>query len=114
MADLVVNVSGRRFEVERCLLTIFPDSTLGRLACLNQKEFNYQRPAAVFESVLAYYQTGHLHLPVSVCPGSVQVRIGVLPVYIYRLYPDDHIKCETGCFMQNQYFLLFISKGACI
>ncbi|XP_046336388.2 potassium voltage-gated channel subfamily D member 1-like [Haliotis rufescens] len=72
---ITVNVSGRRFEIGRDVLSRFPDSTLGRLTSSTQKEVFYQRPTSVFKSVLGYHQTGHLHIPASMCLGAVQEEL---------------------------------------
>ncbi|XP_046381168.1 potassium voltage-gated channel subfamily C member 3-like [Haliotis rufescens] len=77
MADCIftVNVSGRRFEIGRDVLSRFPDSTLGRLTSSTKKEVFFQRPTSLFKSVLWYHQTGRLHLPASMCLGAVQEEL---------------------------------------
>ncbi|XP_046579640.1 potassium voltage-gated channel subfamily V member 1-like [Haliotis rubra] len=72
---ITVNVGGRRFEIGKDVLSRFPESTLGRLTSYTKKEVFFQRPTPVFKSVLGYHQTGHLHLPASVCLGAVQEEL---------------------------------------
>ncbi|XP_067659266.1 potassium voltage-gated channel protein Shaw-like [Haliotis asinina] len=72
---ITVNVGGRRFQIGKDVLSRFPESTLGRLKSSTKREVFFQRPTSVFKSVLGYHQTGHLHLPASVCLGAVQEEL---------------------------------------
>ncbi|XP_046362029.2 potassium voltage-gated channel subfamily D member 3-like [Haliotis rufescens] len=88
MADTItVNVSGRRFEIGRDVLSRFPDSTLGRLTSSTQKEVFFERPMSGFKSVLGYHQTGHLHVPASMCLGAVQDELAFWGLTINDLEP---------------------------
>ncbi|XP_046562472.1 shaker-related potassium channel tsha2-like isoform X2 [Haliotis rubra] len=111
MADIItVNVSGRRFEIGRDVLSRFPDSTLGRLTSSTQKEVFFQRPAAVFKSVLGYHQTGHLHLPSSMCLGAVQIYFAVsslmviLSVLVVFLQSMDSFKQGMTLELWKEYY----------
>ncbi|XP_067659212.1 potassium voltage-gated channel protein egl-36-like [Haliotis asinina] len=105
-----VNVSGRRFEIGRDVLSRFPDSTLGRLTSSTQKEVFFQRPTAVFKSVLGYHQTGHLHLPASTCLGAVQEELE-----FWGFNMDDVEPCcrrALNGFQRQQHEVNEFQKGA--
>ncbi|XP_067659029.1 potassium voltage-gated channel protein egl-36-like isoform X2 [Haliotis asinina] len=111
MAGIItVNVSGRRFEIGRDVLSRFPDSTLGRLTSSTQKEVFFQRPTAVFKSVLGYHQTGHLHLPASMCLGAVQVYfvmsslMVILSVLVVFLQSMDCFKTTMTFDLWKEYY----------
>jgi len=75
-----INVSGVKFEFNDKLLLIYPDQTLAKLCkdapkgsglsddATGSTEIVVERPAEGFAAVLAFYQTGELHMPVNMCP----------------------------------------------
>jgi len=75
-----VNVSGVKFEFNDKLLLNYPEQTLAKLCqdvpqgsnpngdATGCTEIDVERPAEGFAAVLAFYQTGELHMPVSMCP----------------------------------------------
>ncbi|XP_046562382.1 potassium voltage-gated channel subfamily D member 1-like [Haliotis rubra] len=105
-----INVSGRRFEIGRDVLSRYPDSTLGRLTSSTEKEVFFQRPTAVFKSVLGYHQTGHLHLPASMCLGAVQEELD-----FWGFSVDDVEPCcrrALNGFQRQQHEVNEFQKGA--
>lgn len=69
---ILINISGRSFEVWRTTLEKYPDTLLGS----NEKEFFYNeetgqyffdRDPDVFRVILNYYRTGKLHYPRQEC-----------------------------------------------
>ncbi|CAL8100280.1 unnamed protein product [Calicophoron daubneyi] len=72
-----LNIGGEHHEVRWITLATIPNSRLGRLSLSNdpveisnlcdnysvtKNEFYFDRPARFFESILALYRTGHLHI----------------------------------------------------
>jgi len=80
MVMRTINVSGVKFEFNDKLLLNYPGQTLAKLCEDVQQGSNpnddaagcteivVERPAEGFAAVLAFYQTGELHMPVSMCP----------------------------------------------
>lgn len=74
---ITLNVGGVRYETYTGTLQTFPGTKLCRLtepqACTlfdydpNTKEFFFDRSAKLFEEVLSYYRTKHLHCPKDIC-----------------------------------------------
>ncbi|XP_069122403.1 potassium voltage-gated channel protein Shaw-like [Argopecten irradians] len=68
-----VNVGGRQFEVSRQVMVSIDGSRLQRLvhedpSCMT--DIFFERPSGPFEAILAYHQTGKLHIPGDLCPGA--------------------------------------------
>lgn len=69
---LILNISGRRYDIWKNTLEKYPDTLLGS----NERDFFYDeqseeyyfdRDPDIFRYILAFYRTGHLHFPKSEC-----------------------------------------------
>ncbi|KAK3091276.1 hypothetical protein FSP39_018539 [Pinctada imbricata] len=75
---VVLNVGGIRHETHVSTLRTVPGTRLARLAerhvlAKNKKnEYFFDRHPAVFNSVIDYYRTGELHVPLEVCGAVVK------------------------------------------
>ncbi|XP_060070119.1 potassium voltage-gated channel subfamily A member 1-like [Ylistrum balloti] len=93
-----LNISGKVFEVSGDILARFPNSRLGKLAADSsmsptqgpgiKKTLFFSRPSTIFEDILAYYQTGELHMPANVCPKAYKRELE-----FWELDPDDMQYC---------------------
>ncbi|WAR15077.1 KCNF1-like protein, partial [Mya arenaria] len=75
MERVTANVSGVRFEFSGNILENYPDHNLMILyakICESDIdiELTIDRPADCFAAILAFYQTGELHIPTAVCPSA--------------------------------------------
>ena len=50
--------------------------------------FNIDRPAERFAAIVAYYQTGELHIPAGVCSGAFQTEL-----LYWDIDPDKFADC---------------------
>ncbi|XP_033725292.1 potassium voltage-gated channel protein Shaw-like [Pecten maximus] len=93
-----LNISGKLFEVTADVLARFPKSRLGKLAVESsvsltqgtgtKKTLSFSRPSPPFDDILAYYQTGELHMPVNICPKAYKRELD-----FWELDPDDMQYC---------------------
>ena len=69
---IILNISGRRFDIWKNTLEKYPDTLLGS----NERDFFYDedkdeyffdRDPDIFKYILAFYRTGRLHFPKSEC-----------------------------------------------
>ena len=71
-----IRVSGNTYEMELDDVRRAPESKLYRCVLKgSQSSMTFKRPIQSFEAVLAYYQTGELHMPMSVCPGAFKTEL---------------------------------------
>ncbi|XP_021376164.1 potassium voltage-gated channel subfamily A member 4-like [Mizuhopecten yessoensis] len=93
-----LNISGKLFEVAGDILARFPNSRLGKVAVESplspnqgtgtKKTLFFSRPSTPFDDILAYYQTGELHMPSNVCPKAYKRELE-----FWGLDPDDMQHC---------------------
>lgn len=98
--DVDIIVGGTKFTLKRDLIVNGPDSKLKRLVLWDKDEsmFSFNRPKSHFKSILAYYQTGHLHLPTNVCPFAFKEEL--------EFWEISHTVLEKCCFIRFSNFLL--------
>ncbi|XP_060078314.1 potassium voltage-gated channel protein Shaw-like [Ylistrum balloti] len=75
-----VNVGGRQFGISKSVMGSVDGSRLQRLVLEgshnpNQTDFFYERPSGPFEAILAYHQTGKLHIPGDICPEAFKQEL---------------------------------------
>ena len=80
MSRATLNVSGTRFEISCKSLEDEPFQRLPLLVKEAKRngealEFVIDRPVERFAAIIAYYQTGELHIPAGVCPGAFQKEL---------------------------------------
>lgn len=108
--SLSLYISGVHFVVNKDIILKKPDSYLGRLAVEGCTQYCFDRPVASFEAVLAFYQTGELHMPLNVCPkafrtelefwGISHMELNECCLYKYLQFMDD-FNLKTS-FMQEK------------
>ncbi|XP_059162820.1 potassium voltage-gated channel protein Shaw-like [Physella acuta] len=75
---ILLNVGGVRHETHVTTLKNVPNSRLSRLAALHtssgkgKQEYFFDRHPAVFNSIIDFYRTGELHVPLEVCGAVVK------------------------------------------
>ncbi|CAL1530326.1 unnamed protein product, partial [Lymnaea stagnalis] len=75
---ILLNVGGVRHETHVATLKNVPNSRLSRLASLHmssgkgKQEYFFDRHPAVFNSIIDFYRTGELHVPLEVCGAVVK------------------------------------------
>uniref|UniRef100_A0A2C9M9T1 BTB domain-containing protein n=1 Tax=Biomphalaria glabrata TaxID=6526 RepID=A0A2C9M9T1_BIOGL len=75
---VLLNVGGVRHETHVSTLKNIPNSRLSRLAALHmssgkgKQEYFFDRHPAVFNSIIDFYRTGELHVPLEVCGAVVK------------------------------------------
>ncbi|WAR15714.1 KCNC1-like protein [Mya arenaria] len=67
-SSISLTVSGNTITVDRQMIEDGPESKLSQIC--EKDSVNITRPAEMFLSILAFYQTGQLHMPVSACPAA--------------------------------------------
>ncbi|XP_033748065.1 potassium voltage-gated channel protein Shaw-like [Pecten maximus] len=78
MERVVLNVGGRVFETTFDTLHSKPDTRLGKLSrdskefCKETEQFFFDRNPDFFNSVLDFYRTGELHLPIFYCGATLR------------------------------------------
>ena len=77
MTRVTCTASGSRFEISSKCLEEEPFQRLPLMVSEAKKNglplvFDIDRPAERFAAILAYYQTGELHIPAGVCPRAFQ------------------------------------------
>ena len=80
MARVSLNVSGTMFETELKYFEKKPSHRLSTLVLESRKNglddvIVIERPAESFAAILAFYQTGQLHIPTGVCPGAFRSEL---------------------------------------
>ncbi|XP_052820051.1 potassium voltage-gated channel subfamily B member 2-like [Mya arenaria] len=86
---VTINISGHTYEIEIDDIRRAPSSRLHRYAFSGkQAAMDFKRPISSFEAVLAYYQTGELHMPLSVCPSAFKSELD-----FWELDPQIMMKC---------------------
>ena len=80
MTKVICTVSGTRFEISCKCLDGEPFQRLPLMVSQAKKNgtplvFDIDRPAERFAAIVAYYQTGELHIPAGVCPGAFQTEL---------------------------------------
>ena len=80
MPRVTLKVSGTHFELDSKCLEEEPFQRLPLMVKEAQKngkplDFVIDRPAERFSAIVAYYQTGELHIPGGVCPGAFQKEL---------------------------------------
>lgn len=70
-----LNIGGREFQISQHVMESVDGSKLQRISRqANDKSKNeiifFERPTGAFEAILAYHQTGNLHIPGEMCPGA--------------------------------------------
>lgn len=102
-SNITVNVSGRRFEMSPYtysrLVKNLPTSPIIS-AALGSEDLFFERHADAFQSILHYYQTGNLHLPLSVCPSLFKSELDFWGVEVTQL--DKCCYNDYGTFEQDQ------------
>ncbi|KAJ8301661.1 hypothetical protein KUTeg_020648 [Tegillarca granosa] len=91
-----IDISGTKFFVSQDILTNKPYTRLGRMASKLSKDrneestvsFQFDRPIPSFQTVLEYYQTEQLHMPVNTCPKSFQKELE-----FWEIDPGEMEKC---------------------
>lgn len=88
-----LNVSGTLFEFNREILLTKPCGKLAEMVnCyeLTDKpvELIVDRSPGCFDAILNYYQTGKLHIPMTMCPGSFQEELN-----FWRIDVDELTDC---------------------
>ncbi|KAJ8291032.1 hypothetical protein GJAV_G00020610 [Gymnothorax javanicus] len=81
----VINVGGSRYILSQELLSLYPETRLGKLALsptpdsaldlcddinLLENEFFFDRNSQAFRYIMNYYKTGHLHMMEELCAAS--------------------------------------------
>ena len=105
--DLVkIHVSGNTYELELDDVRRAPESRLYRYVFVGKRmSLTFKRPIQSFEAVLAYYQTGELHMPTSVCPGAFKTELTY-----WGLDPQILSKCCYYRYVNNSLlFRVFLS-----
>ena len=111
MPRIALNVSGTCFEFDS---TILKNGTGQRLAelCNNAKSdgqgkmFCVDRPAKAFAAILTFYQTGQLHIPLDMCPGSFQQEM--------EFWQVDHSELTECCSYRLVSLSLSLSLCLCL
>ncbi|XP_050402185.1 potassium voltage-gated channel protein Shaw-like [Patella vulgata] len=90
-ARLLLNVGGVRHETHVSTLRNAPNTRLARLAenhlesgCKTEEYF-FDRHPAVFNSVIDYYRTGELHVPLEVCGAVVKRELDFWQINQYKI-----------------------------
>ena len=93
MSRIKLNVSGTLFEFDEKLLRNRNGDRITEL-CRNLPNEGHAgtvyvgRSAKCFDSMLSFYQTGELHIPLDVCPASFQQEMD-----FWRLDKSDLAEC---------------------
>ena len=105
--DIVkIHVSGNTYELDLDDVRRAPESKLYRYVFVGKKlDLTFKRPIQRFEAVLAYYQTGELHMPTSVCPGAFKTELAYWELdpqilskcCYYRFVPYTNFQCLHLC-----------------
>ncbi|XP_053378618.1 potassium voltage-gated channel protein Shaw-like [Mercenaria mercenaria] len=85
---VTINVSGMTFELDVDDIRRAPSSRLHKYVFNGKRSMCFKRPVQSFEAILAYYQTGDLHMPLSVCPGAFRTELE-----FWGLDPQIMTKC---------------------
>ena len=95
--DIVkIHLSGTTYELDVDDVRRAPESRLYKYVFSGKKlDLTFKRPIQSFEAVLAYYQTGELHMPTSVCPGAFRAELAY-----WGLDPQMMSKC---CYYRSVY-----------
>ncbi|KAL5012772.1 hypothetical protein ScPMuIL_011323 [Solemya velum] len=96
----VFNVSGKKFEVDQCSLLKIGTSKVQDMAQQSESEIFINRPSDSFEAILAYHQTGELHIPQNTCPCAFKTEIEFYGIESTNLAPCCFYKYSN--FMNNQ------------
>lgn len=77
-----INIGGSIYQICSKTMLKVKSSKLAKIAMddLENKEDNqnvlfFERPRLAFEAILAYHQTGFLHIPGDICPGALKTEI---------------------------------------
>lgn len=71
MGDTIkINVSGQVYEILTEVIENGPTSRLTMMYKTGSSCIMVNRPAESFAAILAMYQTGELHIPMTSCPGA--------------------------------------------
>ena len=98
MTKVTCTVSGSPFEIScKCLPLMVTEAKKNGTPLV----FDIDHPAERFAAILAYYQTGELHIPAGLCPGAFQREL---------LYWDiDSGKLSDCCIAKyNTYFVVLL------
>ena len=106
MTRISMNVSGTNIEMDSTYLEKDPYGRLARMVKTAKKESDrinivIDRPAESFIAVVTYYQTGELHIPTGVCPGSFKKELEY-----WEVGADKLSEC---CLFRYEYMIF--SKG---
>ncbi|XP_074643299.1 potassium voltage-gated channel protein Shaw-like [Tubulanus polymorphus] len=81
MQRINVNITGKKYEILKTTLQKFPNTRLAKLDETQENydgekdEYYFERDPTVFESVINYYRTGELHVPLSLCGPVVKTEL---------------------------------------
>ncbi|XP_042333820.1 potassium voltage-gated channel subfamily C member 1-like [Sceloporus undulatus] len=94
---IVLNVGGMRYETYCSTLRAFPGTKLHSLtepeASMafdydpDAKEFFFDRSPRLFQQVLSYFRTRHLHYPVDVCRSALEEELAFWEIRVSQLPP---------------------------
>lgn len=125
MGRVSLNVSGVVFGFDSKLLEPFPEHTLHEMCAdagksCKQLELTVDRPSEYFAAILAYYQTGELHMPSNVCPNAFKLELQYWKIEdselqnccYYRFVGRDAIETTDLDYLlvRNQRFCLHVNK----
>ncbi|GFS25640.1 potassium voltage-gated channel subfamily C member 1 [Elysia marginata] len=98
---LLINVGGVRHETHVATLRNVPSSRLSRLAEWHvssgggRLEYFFDRHPAVFNSIIDFYRTGELHVPLEVCGAVVKRELNFWQIEEYQIKVRYLLHCRT-------------------
>jgi hypothetical protein len=80
MEIIKINVCGQIYHVPKQMIKAGPESRLKRIYNLGSTESNSEcfminRTPESFAAILAFYQNGELHIPMTSCPGAFMAEL---------------------------------------
>ncbi|XP_055388097.1 potassium voltage-gated channel protein Shal-like [Condylostylus longicornis] len=98
--NILINVSGHRFETKRSTLDKHPNTLLGsnsRETFYNKitKEYYFDRDPNIFRYILNYYRTDRLHFPKNECVNNYDEELEFFGMTSKILIENDEISEDT-------------------
>ena len=94
---MVLQISGAQYIVNKDIFLKKPDSYLGRLAVNGSSKISFDRPLSSFDAILAFYQTGELHMPTNVCPKAFKTEL--------KFWGISHLELQECCLYKYLQFI---------
>ncbi|KAK3581332.1 hypothetical protein CHS0354_016175 [Potamilus streckersoni] len=106
MARVCLRIGGVEFDIQKSLLERYPDGYLydlcqGSSSSDTKDKIIVDRPAQSFAAILAYYQTGELHMPSGICPGAFKKELEFWKIGKEELSDCCYLKYQTFFDDQN-------------